>query len=171
MNTSTKANIVRIGIPLLRLLPSFVALYSFAALYDFGAKTFVVYAAPLQKVFYAPIVHFTWSGLALVPFILLRRSIVFYIYVTLFFCCLGFMAYDYFVPFRYVSPHFQGEIQDSGGGFSSSGNKDSIAYWISYPTFPPQEDDWPRSLVLVAPLILAFVYRRFYPLWATKPPE
>lgn len=168
MSTSTKANIVRIGIPLLRLLPSYAGVLGFAALHDFGAKTFIVYAAPLQKVFYAPIVLFVWGGLALVPFILLRGSIVFYIYTTLFFGCLGFMAYDYLVPFRYVSPHFHEEIQDSGGGFSSSGNKGNIDYWISYPTFPPNEDDWPSSLVRIAPLTLAFVYRRVYPLWATN---
>ncbi|WP_131990191.1 hypothetical protein [Chthoniobacter flavus] len=168
MSKFTKATVVRIGIPLLRLLPSCAALYGFAALYDLGAKTFIIHTAPLQKLFYAPIVLFVWSGLALVPFILLRSSIVFYIYATIFFSCLAFMAYDYFVPFRYVSPYFQGEIQDAGGGYSRSGNHASIDYWISYPTFPPNEDDWPLSLVRVAPLALAFVYRRFYPLWATN---
>jgi hypothetical protein len=148
-------------------LPSYAALYSFAALYDFGAKAFIVHAAPLQKMFYAPIVLFFWGGLALVPFILLRKAIVFYIYATLFLGCLGFMAYDYFVPFRYVSPQFHGEIQAPGKEVSSSGNKDSVDYWISYPTFPPHEDDWPLSLVRIGPLILAFVYRRSYPLWVT----
>ncbi len=168
MRASTKANIVRIGIPVLRLLPSLSAVYGFAALHDFGVRTFVVYAPPLQKVFYAPIVLLVWGGLALIPFILLRNSIVFRIYSTLFFACLAFMAYDYFFTFRYVSPDFRGETPDPGGGFSSSGNHDSIAYWISYPTFPPHEDDIPVALVRIAPLILAFVYRRYYRLWATK---
>lgn len=168
MSPSTKANVVRVGIPVLRFLPSFEALYSFAALHHFGASTFLAYSAPLQKVFYAPIVGFVWCGLALVPFILLRNSIVFYVYTAIFFGCLGFMAYDYLVPFRYVSLDFHGVILDSGGGFSSSGNKDSINYWISYPSFPPHNDGWSTALVRVAPLILAFVYRRFYPLWARK---
>ncbi|MBI5799708.1 MAG: hypothetical protein HZA92_03140 [Verrucomicrobia bacterium] len=152
----------------MRLLPSYSALWGFAALYDFGVKPFIVYAPPLQKVFYAPIVLLVWGVLALIPFILLRSSIVFRIYCTLFFACLAFMAYDYLVPFRYVSPDFRGEILDSGGGFSSSGNHDSVAYWVSYPTFPLHEDDWPVSLVRVAPLILAFGYRRYYPLWAAN---
>src|SRR5204862_2708245 len=134
---SAKANVIRIGIPLLRLLPSYAAVYGVAALYDFGAKTFIVYAAPLQKVFYAPIVLFVWVALALVPFILLRSATVFYIYVTLFCGCLAFMAYDYFIPFRYVSPDFRGQIVDSGGGYSTAGNEDDIDFWVSYPTFPP----------------------------------
>ncbi len=168
MRASTKARMVRIGIPILRLLPFYAALYGFAALFDFGVKTFIVFAPPLQKVFYAPVVLFVWGGLALVPFILLRRATVFYIYVILFFGCLAFMAYDYFVPFSYVSPNFHGDIQDAGGGSSRSGNNDSINYWISRPTFPPHADDWLVALVRVAPLILAFVYRRFYPLWTTN---
>jgi len=168
MRTSTKANIIRIGIPLLRLLPFYSAVWAFAALYDLGPKTLIVYAPPLQKVFYAPIVGFVWAALALVPFVLLRRSIVFYIYATLLFGCLTFMTCDYLVPFRYVSPDYHGEILDSGGGYSKSGNDDNIDYWISYPTFPPNEDVWPVWLVSIAPLILAFVYRRFYPLWTSN---
>ncbi|RYD82222.1 MAG: hypothetical protein EOP84_09735 [Verrucomicrobiaceae bacterium] len=152
----------------MRLLPSFGAIWLFVGLCDLGARAFIVYAPPLQKVFYAPIVLFIWSGLALVPFILLRNLTVFRIYVTLFLVCLAFMAYDYFVPFRYVSPDFHGRILDSGGGYSSSGNNDSIAYWISYPTLHGVKD-WPLNIYgFVTPLILAFVYRRFYPLWVVR---
>lgn len=168
MEVPRKAQIVRIGIPLLRPLPSYAALYGFAALYDFGAKTFIVYAAPLQKVYFEPVMLFLWGGLALIPFVLLRNSIAFYTYATLFFGCLAFQAYDHFVPFCYISPNFHGEIRDPVGGYSSSGNPNSIDYWISYPTFPPDGEDWLLSLVRVTPLILAFVYRRFYPHWANN---
>src|SRR5436190_11844035 len=140
MKASTRANLIRFGIPVLRFLPSFAAVWHFAALYDFGPKMFIAYAPPLQKVFYAPIMLFVWAALALVPFILLRKSMAFYIYVTLFVGCLTFMAYDYFVPFRYVSPGFQGEIMESSWGGTKSGNHDRINYWISYPTWPPHDD-------------------------------
>jgi hypothetical protein len=131
------------------------------------AAEFVMHAPPLQKLFYAPIVRCVWGCLALTPFVLLRSAVVFRIYLMLFFGCLAFMAYDYFVPFRYVSPDFQGKVLDAGGGFSRSGNDDSIAYWISYPTSPSGEDIG-MAFICVAPLALAFVYRRYFIHWTTK---
>lgn len=166
MKAATKGTIIRICIPLLRLFPTYAALLGFAALYDFGAKTFIVYAAPLQKVFYSPIVLFAWGALALIPFIVLRSATVFRIYATLFLGCLAFMAYDYFVPFRYISPNFDGAVD--GGGYSTAGNKENIDFWVSHPIFPPSGEDIFVALVRVTPLALAFAYRRYHHLWSNR---
>jgi hypothetical protein len=164
MKASTKASAVRIAIPLLRLFPTYSAVVCMSALYQWGFRTFIVYAAPLQKVFFAPIVLFIWGALALVPFIVLRSATVFYIYAVLLFACLTFMAYDRFVPFNYVSADFHGEVQDPSGSYSTAGNDERVDYWISRPTVP-HEDDLLVASVRVAPLLLAFVYRRWYPRW------
>jgi hypothetical protein len=168
MKASTKATILRVAIPVLRLLPAYAAVYGFAVLHDLGVKAFIAYAPPLQKVFYAPIMLFVWGGLALAPFVLLRNNVAFRLYVALFLGCLGFMAYDYLVPFRYVAPGFRGAVSDAGGGFSRAGEIDRVDYWISYPAFPPNEDDMWMLVVRVTPLALAFVYRRSYRLWTAR---
>ncbi len=157
-----RGELLRIAIPFLRLLPAYSALLVLATLYEFGPGAFVHYAPPLQKLFCVPIAQVLWACLALTPFVLLRSRAAFHIYVSLYLGCLAFMAYDYFVPFRYVAPNFQGEVRDGGGGFSRAGNDNSIDYWISYPT-TPRGENWIASLFLVTPLILAFVYRRCYP--------
>ena len=128
---------------------------------------FVLYAPPLQKLFYHRIVICVWGCLALTPFVLLRKSWAFHIYRILFIGCTAFIAYDYFVPFRYVATSFQESVRDLGGGFSSSGNDDNISYWISYPTTSSVEDIL-KSIVYLSPLALAVLYRRFYHLWTRQ---
>lgn len=141
MSLATKAIMVRVAIPLLRILPFHAALFVLAALCDslFGTGPkdyrFIVYASPLRESFYAPIIAVVWAFLALTPFILLRRPIVFRIYSGLFFGCLAFNGYDYLA---------------------------------GHPTFPPNEDQVWLPLVYAAPLLLAFVYRRYHVLWTTN---
>ena len=161
MHPSTKAAVIRVCIPLIRLA-SF-----YAGLYAVMMAKFVLYAPPLQKLFYHRIVTCIWGCLALTPFVLLRQSWAFYIYRVLFIGCVAFMAYDHFVPFRYVSPSFQERLLASGGGYSTSGNDDNIGYWISYPT-PPTGEDILVAIVYLSPLALAILYRRFYKLWARQ---
>ena len=142
MSLATKAMTIRVAIPLLRILPFYAALFALAVLCDslfgLGPKNFrfIVYASPLREFFYAPIIHVVWAFLALTPFMLLRRPIVFRIYSGLFFGCLAFKVYDYLA---------------------------------GHPTFPPNEDDRWLPLVYAAPLLLAFVYRRYHVLWTTNP--
>ncbi|MBT5926738.1 MAG: type II toxin-antitoxin system RelE/ParE family toxin [Verrucomicrobia bacterium] len=93
-------------------------------------------AAPLQKLFVIPLAHVAWALLSLMPFIFLRIRWVFITYVASFSTALAVLAYDYLVPFRYVASGFPGLVSNPAGGFSPSGNDDSIAYWISYPTIP-----------------------------------
>lgn len=161
MRPSTKATIIRMGIPLLRLA-SF-----YAGLWAVMMAELVLYAPPLQKLFYHRIVVCVWGCLALAPFALLRKFWAFHAYCVLLIGCLAFMAYDHFVPFRYVAPSFQESVQDPGGRYSISGNDDKINYWISHPT-PPSVEDILMSIVYLSPLALAILYRRFYQLGARQ---
>jgi len=117
--------------------------------------------------------------LALVPFILLRAKWVSQIYYLLSSVCLAFLAYDYFVPFRYFSPSFRGRMlrgELSNGEllrinewsqFSTSGNDSEISFWISNPTVPGPMEIL-QGLMYVSPLALALLYRRYYPRWASS---
>jgi hypothetical protein len=149
-------NSIRIGIPILRLLSWYQAFWIIPF-------TEVLWAAPLQKQLVVPLAKLAWALLALVPFILLRFRRVFAVYAVGSSAVLMVLAWDYFVPFRYVAPGFSGTIP--GDNFYSyiSG---SVAVWVSRPSF--NVDDIPLFLVLISPLFLACVYRAFYPHWTKK---
>lgn len=142
MDPSSKATLIRFAIPVLRW-PTF-----YVAIYAIQVAQYVEHFEPLQKLYYARIIEVTWGWLALVPFILLRAKWVSQIYYLLSSVCLAFLAYDYFVPFRYFSPSFRGRMlrgELSNGEllrinewsqFSTSGNDSEISFWISNPTVP-----------------------------------
>ncbi|YCM43462.1 hypothetical protein V2O64_19320 [Verrucomicrobiaceae bacterium 227] len=148
---------LRIAIPVFRLFTWYRALWIFAV-------ERALIAPPLQKLAVIPMANLAWAILAVTPFVVLRHKRVFVAYAISFSAVLGIMAWDWLIPFRYVSQHFHGEIIDSGGGFSTSGNRDDIAYWISYPTNPSGEDVL-LVMVIVAPLALGCIYRMFFQRW------
>ena len=105
-----------------------------------------------------------WAIFALMPFVFLRSRWLFVTYVISFSAVLAVLAYDYWVPFRYVAPEFTGKISDVGGGFSRAGNNEAVAYWISYPTALAGED-YLIGFVMILPLLLACIYRAFFSAW------
>jgi hypothetical protein len=149
-----------VGIPILRLLSWLRALFIFSM----GG---VLWAAPIQKLFVVPLAHAVWALLALMPFILLRFRWVFVTYVTIFIAALAVLAYDYFIPFRYISSAYTGEILNPSGAYSRRFSGDDVDYWISNFTVP-NGDDLMMTLVIVAPLLLAIVYRNVYSYWTAK---
>ncbi len=161
MTSTTKASLIRVLIPLLRLLPFYGGLYA-VMMWEYVADE-----PPLQKQFYARLVMVLWGVLALTPFIILRLRPIFHLYCILFFCCIAFLLYDTFVPFRYVAPGYQGPIRDNGVSESSASSGDHVGFWVSYPPSVDAEDLF-KAAVYVAPLVLAYVYRRHFRSWASS---
>jgi hypothetical protein len=156
----TWSSIIRVGIPFLKLLTWYRALWVLTV-------SEAVYAPPIQKLLIVPLTEFVWAILAVTPFIILRVRSIFVAYVTVFIAALIILAYDYFMPFRYISPSYTGDISSPASAYSRRFNGDIVEYWISNPSMPDSEDIM-IALVLIAPLILAFVYRKVYPNWTAK---
>ena len=149
--TSRSAIGIRIAIPFLRLLTWYKALWAVSY------PQFITYSVPLQKQFFIPLTSYMWGILALVPFILLRFRVFHLFYIITLSALLLILAYDYFVPFAYPE------------GVASSGNAKSISngevvYWVSRPNFPNMEHIF-MAIIMIAPLPLAAVYRRYFPRW------
>lgn len=120
------------------------------------------YGPPLQKEFYRPIFVMRWAVLALLPFILIRRRIAFLIYCVAFCVVGGWMLYDLVVPFRYVSPHFHGVIEDSGGSYTIRGSTSmGYDYWITR-FVPSSSESWLMLAFVVWPFFLGLVYHFLY---------
>jgi hypothetical protein len=153
-----KASTIRVLIPIFRLLPFYAG--SFAI----NMWEHVRYEPPLQKEFYAHLVMGLWGVLALTPFILLRLRFAFAIYCFLYISCLGFMLYDRFVPFRYMSPDYHGPAYDSNT-IAHSG--DNVTYLVSNPPALDAENIL-MAVIYATPLLLACVYRRYFRSWVAS---
>lgn len=119
------------------------------------------YVAPLQKQFYYPLFTALWAVLALLPFILIRRRAAYLMYFAAFSIIGGWLLYDIFIPFRYVAPDFQGEIQDSGGSYARSATDEKCFYWITR-FVPSSFESWLLPAFFVWPLLLASCYHFAY---------
>ena len=156
----TWSSIIRVGIPFLRVLIWYRALWAITVS---GA----VYAPPLQKMFVVPLTEFVWAFLALTPFVILRVRSIFIAYVTIFIAALVILAYDYCISFRYISPEYTGDISSASGSYSRRFTGDDLEYWTSNPSMPDIEGIM-IVLVVIAPLALAFVYRHVYSNWTKE---
>ena len=157
---------LRVGIVVLRIIPIWAALFGVAALCDLATgapwmKGFIVYTAPLQKRFFAPVIFCFSSLLVMVPFIALRSAIVFRVYATLFLGCLIFMAYDFLIPFRYLAA---ASPDARPGLLCRFWVTDGQAHWES----KPRVDDLGTCLPFIGTMILAFIYRRYFLRWAAN---
>ena len=103
-----------------------------------------------------------WAILALLPFFLIRRRVPFVIYCVAFCVIGGWMLYDLFVPFRYVSPDYHGEISDPGGSYTIRGSTSmGYDYWITR-FVPSSFESWLMLAFYVWPFILGSVYHFLY---------
>ena len=152
--TPRSAIAIRVAIPVLRFFTWYRALWIVCY------PQFISYAIPLQKQFFIPLTSYVWGILALTPFILLRFRLFYILYIITFSTVLAIIAYDYFIPYAYPE------------GISSSSNAMSerngeVVYWTSQPDFPNAEHIF-MAIIMVVPLPLAVIYRRYFPLWANK---
>jgi hypothetical protein len=148
------ATTIRVAIPLLRFFTWY------RALWEVSGFQFISYTVPLQKQFFIPLTSFTWGILALVPFILLRFRPFYVFYIITLSTLLVILAYDYFIPYAYPE------------GVSSSGNamrevNDEVVYWTSQPDFPNIAHIF-IAIIMIAPLPLAIIYRRYFPQWVNN---
>ena len=140
----TWSSIIRVGIPFLRVLIWYRALWAITVS---GA----VYAPPLQKMFVVPLTEFVWAFLALTPFVILRVRSIFIAYVTIFIAALVILADDYciFIPdiSRIHWKIFPARAADIPRRFTG----DDLEYWTSNPSMPDIEGIM-IVLVVIAPL-------------------
>ena len=120
--------------------------------------------APLQKEFFLPLAHTAWAVLALVPFALLRFPRAYRAYLAAFLPVLGFLCYDLFVPFRYLSPEYLGpgyNGPDWGAGLvlgRIGGAKDQPnLYWVTG-VMPPEPANLVFAALLAWSLLLGTAY-------------
>jgi hypothetical protein len=153
MSDWNKRFALSVAIFLLRIYPAFCGLYAILM------TEYITYAKPFQKLFVDRLATSVWGVLALTPFILLKFQWLFRFYCFLFSAVLIFKAYDFLIPFKYVSPSYRGNVPDPFPGYSSRGNDDSIDFWISSPAFV-----YPTLMmaaVFVLPFFLALIFRRY----------
>ncbi len=152
--TPQSATAIRVAIPFLRLLTWYKALW------EISSPQFIIYSIPLQKQFFIPLTSYMWGILALVPFILLRYRPFYTFYIITLSALLVILAYDYFIPYSYPEG---GVIR--GDAMSTSNGE--VVYWTSRHDFPNIEHIF-IAIIMIAPLPLAVIYRRYFPLWANK---
>ena len=141
MSRATKATMIRVAIPLLRFVPFYAALFTLAALCD---SLFGFGPKDFQLIRYASPLRESFYG----PLIDVLWA---------FLALTPFVLLRHSVMFRLYSGVFLGCLTFK-----------AYDYLAGHPTFPPHEDERWLPLVYAAPLVLAFVYRRYHVLWTTN---
>ena len=159
----TRFGVVRILVPILRWPSTFWLIL--LGLHGAGESSL---KAPLQKEFFVPLFFTAWAILALVPFVLIRRSLAYRAYAAAFLLVLGFLCCDLLVPFRYLSPDYLSPNYDGprwGEGVKlgriGGGKGHPNDYWVTGAGLT--EPGKLLFVVLLAwPLVLGTVYHRAY---------
>ncbi len=154
--------VVRIVVPVLRWPVTFYPII--LGLYSVG---YAEWKAPFQKEFFVPWFSTVWAVLALVPFVFIRPPPVYRAYVVAFVLVLGFLCYDRFVPFRYLSPDYLRSDYDGprlagGNGRIGGGKGEPNLYWVTGVGGPTDTFEFTLAALWIWPLVLASGYHWAY---------